>query len=168
MQPHNYDWTKFILRIPVRADKQSLYKAWATPRGLESWFLRKAAFINPNGNAVNENDYLNKSDSYHWLWHGWADDTREEGSVLDCNGKDFFKFSFGKAGNVSVNIREEEGENIVELMQDEIPTDDKSIEYYHLGCMKGWLFYLVNLKSILEGGPDLRNRKVELHNVVNS
>ena len=117
---------------------------------------------------INKNDYLKKGDQYYWLWHGWADDTFEKGTVMESNGKDLFKFSFGKAGNVTVTLKEEQGENIVELLQDEIPTDDKSIEYYHLGCMKGWLFYLVNLKSILEGGLDLRNRKVELTNVVNS
>ena len=29
----------------------------------------------------------------------WLDDeTTEYGDILDCNGKDFLKFSFGKAG----------------------------------------------------------------------
>ena len=164
----NKDWSKFILRIPVRADKQTIYNAWSTPAGLESWFLRKAAFTNSNEKALQNNDSINRGDKYHWLWHGWADDTFEKGTVLESNGRDFFKFSFGKAGNVAIAVKEEEGENIVELVQDEIPTDEKSIDYYHLGCMKGWLFYLVNLKSILEGGLDLRNRKVELKEVVNS
>ena len=167
MQTDQHNWTRFILRIPVKSEKKLLFEAWATPAGLESWFLRKAEFTNQHG-MVNKNDYLKKGDQYYWLWHGWADDTFEKGTVMESNGKDLFKFSFGKAGNVTVTLKEEQGENIVELLQDEIPTDDKSIEYYHLGCMKGWLFYLVNLKSILEGGLDLRNRKVELTNVVNS
>jgi uncharacterized protein YndB with AHSA1/START domain len=164
----NHEWNKFVLRIPVDADKQTIFNAWVSPAGLESWFLRKAAFKNKNGNAVNENEMVNVGDSYHWLWHGWPDDMKENGSVFETNGKDRLKFSFGKAGNVTVTIKEEAGENIVELVQDEIPTDDASVVYYHLGCMKGWLFYLVNLKSMLEGGIDLRNRKLELKEVVNS
>jgi hypothetical protein len=32
--------------------------------------------------------------------------------------------------------------------------------------MKGWIFYMINLKSVLEGGLDMRNRKVELKNVL--
>jgi hypothetical protein len=167
MQP-NHDWTKFVLRIPVSADKQTIFNAWATPAGLESWFLRQAAFKNKNGDAVNEKELVNVGDTYHWLWHGWPDDVKENGSVLETNGKDKFKFSFGKAGNVTVTIKEEAGENIVELVQDEIPTDDASVIYYHLGCMKGWLFYMVNLKSILEGGIDLRNRRLDVKEVVNS
>ena len=167
MQP-NHEWNKFVLRIPVSADKQTLFKAWASPGGLESWFLRKADFTKKDGGPVDTQDLVSTGDTYYWLWHGWPDDVRENGTVLDTNGRDQFKFSFGKAGNVTVTIKEESGDNIVELVQDEIPTDDASIVYYHLGCMKGWLFYMVNLKSILEGGIDLRNRKVELKEVVNS
>jgi uncharacterized protein YndB with AHSA1/START domain len=167
MQP-NHEWTKFVLRIPVSTDKQTLFNAWASPAGLESWFLRKADFTNTAGNNVNKQEMVNPGDTYHWLWHGWPDDMKENGTVLETNGRDRLKFSFGKAGNVTVTIKEEAGENIVELLQDEIPTDETSVVYYHLGCMKGWLFYMVNLKSILEGGIDLRNRKVELKEVLNS
>ena len=103
-----------------------------------------------------------------YAFYGWPDDVEENGAVIETNGKDRFKFSFGKAGNVTVTIKEEAGDNIVELEQDEIPTDDASIVYYHLGCMKGWLFYMVNLKSVLEGGIDLRNRKTDLKDVANS
>ena len=92
----------------------------------------------------------------------------EEGTILDCNGKDFLKFSFGKAGNCSITIKEEMGETIVELLQDNIPTDEHGMQYWHLGCKTGWTFYLANLKSILEGGKDLRNKNALLQNVLNA
>lgn len=78
------------------------------------------------------------------------------------------KFSFGEAGIVSVAIINEEGENIVELTQEEIPIDEEAKINYHMGCSEGWAFYLVNLKSILEGGIDLRNKDLRLKRVVNS
>ena len=164
----DFNWTTFTTRIPVNAPVEKLYWCWATREGIEFWFLRMSEYKTPSGDLRKDNEPVQTGDSYRWRWYGWPDEVTEEGVILDCNAKDFFKFSFGKAGNVTVTLKEEQGENIVELLQDEIPTDDKSIEYYHLGCMKGWLFYLVNLKSILEGGLDLRNRKVELTNVVNS
>jgi hypothetical protein len=37
-----------------------------------------------------------------------------------------------------------------------------------VGCGEGWTFYLTNLKSILEGGVDLRNKEMKLKNVINS
>ena len=108
------------------------------------------------------------NDTYEWMWHGYGDDAMEKGKIMQANGKDFLQFSFGKAGYVSVTIKEETGESMIELVQDEIPTDEEGQVYYHLGCTKGWLFYLTNLKSILEGGPDLRNKKMELTDVINS
>ncbi len=76
--------------------------------------------------------------------------------------------AFGKAGNVSIAIKDEQNEILVELVQENIPVDEYSKCYFHIGCLKGWNFFLANLKSILQGGIDLRNRNVALRNMVNS
>lgn len=47
---------------------------------------------------------------------------------------------------------------LVELSQKEIPTDEMSNKEIHPGYNLGWPFYLVNLKSVYEDGPDLRNK----------
>jgi hypothetical protein len=107
-------------------------------------------------------------DTFTWRWHGWPDEVEEHGTILDCNGKDFFKFSFGNAGNCAVTIKPEKGITIIELTQTEIPDDDLGRQNWHLGCKTGWTFYLANLKSLYEGGIDLRNKNVELNNVVNA
>jgi hypothetical protein len=161
------NWSRFVLRVPVRSGVSQIYQAWNTQEGLESWFLRKAAF-KINGKLKERTEPVQKGDSYEWLWHGWSDEVVEKGTILEANGNSTVRFSFGKAGNVTVNIHPEADENIVELIQDDIPTDDESKAYYHIGCTKGWVFYLSNLKSILEGGIDLRNRKEELKDVINS
>ncbi len=41
----------------------------------------------------------------------------------------------------SFNKKELE-EMIVELVQDESPVDGTGVSNYHIGCTKGWLFYL--------------------------
>jgi len=164
----NYDWSKFTQRIPVKADKQKIYDAWATPAGLEHWFLRSAKFKTAEGNAREQNQHVQAGDTYEWNWFGWSDDTSEHGKILEANGKDFFKFIFGKAGIVSVTIKTEENQTIVELVQEEIPTDEKSKVSFHLGCSTGWTFYLANLKSLYEGGLDLRNKNERVKRVVNA
>lgn len=166
MQTH--DWSQFKLRIPVKANAETLYRLWTTQEGLESWFLRQAAFKKQSGNDVERNAFVEVGDTYEWLWYGYGDDTAEKGQLLQANEKDSLQFSFGKAGNVTVSFKEDAGEMMVELVQDEIPTDEKGKEYYHLGCSKGWTFYLANLKSIVEGGVDLRNRNMDLKDVVSS
>jgi hypothetical protein len=164
---HNHDWSRFLLRIPVRAGKATLYYHWTTGEGLENWFLRKAAFIKHDGTSKNRTTPAEVNDSYEWLWHGWSDEVVEKGKILAMSDN-FLSFSFGKAGDVDVRIKQEQDETIVELLQYNIPTDESSRVYYHIGCAKGWLFYLTNLKSVLEGGIDLRNRNVELKDVINS
>ncbi|HUR66451.1 MAG TPA: SRPBCC domain-containing protein [Chitinophagaceae bacterium] len=163
----NYDWTTFTVRVPVKATVEKLYWCWATREGIEYWFLRMSDYKKGNEARAN-NQLVQKGDTYRWRWHGWSDEVTEEGTILDCNGKDLFKFSFGKAGNCTVTIKKENGEMLVELIQDMIPDDEQGRHYWHLGCKTGWTFYLSNLKSLLEGGIDLRNRDEELKNVVNS
>jgi uncharacterized protein YndB with AHSA1/START domain len=164
----DFNWKTFTVRVPVKAPVEKLYWCWATREGMEYWFLRLSEYKKPDGSLRGNNETVQKGDSYKWLWHGWGDDIAEQGTILDCNGKDHFRFSFGKAGNCDVTIKQEEGQIIVELVQDDIPDDEQGRQYYQLGCKTGWTFYLANLKSLLEGGIDLRNRDENLKNVINS
>jgi hypothetical protein len=168
MSATSHDWSRFTVRINVNAPVEKLYHAWATRSGMEYWFLRLSEFKKMDGSLRGNDDFVTKGDSYKWLWYGWPDETVEYGEILDCNGKDFFKFSFGKAGNCAVRIYKEQNETIVELIQDNIPTDEQGKHYWHLGCKTGWTFYMANMKSLYEGGIDLRNKNVKLQQVLNS
>lgn len=162
-----YDWSSFLLRIPIDADRQTIFNSWLSQEGLENWFLRSAVFTDSSGNKRQRNEKISAGDAYSWMWHGWPDEVNEQGNILELNDT-YLKFSFGKAGNVTVTTKEEAGKTVLELFQDEIPVDETSRSYYHIGCTKGWVFYLTNLKSLLEGGIDMRNRDVDLKEVVNS
>ncbi len=164
----NFDWKTFTVRIQVTASPEKLYWCWATREGMEYWFLRLSEYKKPDGSVRNNSEAVQINDTYKWKWHGWNDETTEYGNILHCNGIDYLKFSFGKAGNCAVSIKEENGVTIVELVRDEIPDDEQGRHYWHLGCKTGWTFYLANLKSLLEGGIDLRNRDESLKNVINS
>jgi hypothetical protein len=65
-----------------------------------------------------------------------------------------------------VSLYRECDETIVELIETFDPTEEEVVRKHYLGNMKGWIFYMINLKSVLEGGLDLRNRKEELKNVL--
>ncbi len=163
-----YDWSTFRLRIPVQASMQAIYDAWTSGELIELWLLRRAETTNSNGVEKDYFDKFETGDTYKWWWHGYSDDVMETGMILEANGADTFAFEFGKAGNCEVRIYEELGESIVELSQTNIPTDERSRHEHHLGCKMGWTFYLANLKSILEGGNDLRNKNEYLKSVLNS
>lgn len=165
-----YNWSSFSKRINILTGTSQVYSMWATPAGLEKWFLRLAEFKHTDGKPLLDNESLQSGDSYRWLWFGWPDTMEEKGKVLEANGTDMIKFTFGneavKNMTCTVKIYTEQNETICELVQENIPVDEKGKCYYHLGCMSGWTFFMVNLKSILENGYDLRNKNEELKKVI--
>ncbi|MBS1529047.1 MAG: SRPBCC domain-containing protein [Bacteroidetes bacterium] len=157
-----YDWTKFTITADFNADVRSIYKAWTTPAGLESWFLRKADFYTITGRLRGKDESILKEDTYEWLWHGFGDDTLQKGEVLEVNEIDFLKFTFTDDTIVSVSLRSANGLTILELTQENIKEEPDPGQNLFIQCQTGWTFYLANLKSIIEGGIDLRNKRMDV------
>src|SRR5687768_873626 len=124
MNSQPIDWSHFTVRINVKAPTETLYKAWATRTCIEHWFLRLSEYKKKDGTLRKNDEPASAGDSYKWMWWGYPDSVVEQGEILDCNGRDFFKLIFEKAGNWTVTIKKEEVKKIVELVQDNIPTDD--------------------------------------------
>ena len=163
----NFDWTKFTRKIVIQSSLQKLYEAWATPSGIEKWFLKSANYFDSANNKVtNRNSSVENNFTYEWNWFLY--DLTEKGKIIRANGKDFFQFSFAGECTVEVILTEKGEFVLVELTQKNIPTDDESKQHIRLGCDTGWAFYLVNLKSVLEGGLDLRNKNPEFKAMINS
>ena len=159
---------KFIKRISIHASPQEIFKAWSTQEGLESWFLRRAEFTTADGRRKGRDESVQKGDQYLWIWHGYGDDVFEQRVILNSNGTDSLSFEFTGQCVVTVNIKIERGETICELIQERIPYSDDITDHLYILCGEGWTFYLTNLKSILEGGIDLRNKNMELTKLVNA
>ena len=162
------DWSRFGHKIYINAPLQTVYDAWTRRANLETWFLRKAEFIRPDGTVRESDSPVQKGDTYEWMWHGHPDTTVEHGVVTEANGNDRFQFVFGDAGTVTVDLTQADQATQMILTQDKIPTDEQSKHDYHVGCSTGWTFYLANIKSILEGGLDLRNKNPKYTHVINS
>ena len=162
------NWKQFTKKIPVKASVKSIYGAWTTQQELENWFLRLAQFTKEDGTLRTKNDPIQKGDKYKWLWFGYDDNAVEEREIIFANDKDKLQFRFSGGCIVTVTISQEDGETICELTQ-EMPMDDEHVQQgFYVDCGTGWTFYLANLKSILEGGIDLRNKNVHLKDVINA
>lgn len=160
----NIDWTQFRRRIGITASKKAICEKWSTQVELESWFLSEALFYR-KGKTLMSNDLIQAGDTYKWMWHG--SDVESEGEILEIVENQIVRFSF-LGCKVNVTLVEEDGEIIVDLNQREIGEDEESKMGYYVECTRGWTFYLTNLKSILEGGIDLRNKNNHLKNVINT
>ncbi len=159
-------WSQFTLRVNIRVTIEKAYQAFGTPAGLESWFLRKAVFKYPPGGQRTGNGLLQTGDQYEWFWHGYPDAVVEKGKILEANGINRFSFTFSKGCPVTLSFYTECGETIVELTESNLPTDPETMMLHYVGDSKGWIFYLTNLKSVLENNIDLRNKNMELTDVI--
>jgi uncharacterized protein YndB with AHSA1/START domain len=163
-----HDWTQFTKRVTVHASVEKICRAWMTREGIESWFLRSAETTKADGSIRESRDLIQSGDDYLWRWYGWGDEANLRGKILTANGIDQFQFTFHDPMVVTVRIVNESMTNIVELTQQFIPNDEDSRSNFFVGCGEGWTFYLANLKSVLEGGLDLRNRDSAIKRVINS
>ncbi len=162
----NIDWTTFTTKIAIKAKLHNIYKAWTVASAIEKWFLSKAIFADTTEMPIDRNKPIEKGYTYAWNWYLF--DATEQGKITNANGKDFVQFTF--AGNclVDINLSTQDDYVIVELTQKNIPTDDHSKREIRLGCHTGWSFFLVNLKSVYEGGLDLRNKDTRLKGMLNN
>lgn len=159
------DWTSFTLNIAVKSTLSTIYNAWTKSSEIEKWFLETCTYKGKNNGILRSELNVKPEDIYEWTWYLY--EISEKGKIIQANGKDFFQFTF--AGDCLVDVQlKEVGENIlVTLKQHNIPIDEKSKFNIRIGCLQGWTFYLLNLKSFYETGYDLRNKNPELKGVNN-
>jgi len=144
---------------------KKLYTAWTSAAELEKWFLRQALYTGVDKKPVRRTVNATKGCAFQWEWYGY--DGVEKGVVKEANGKDHVRFTFANS-LVDVHLRQVGKEVVVELVQSGIPADPASKKNIRLGCHVGWTFWLANLKSVHEGGVNLRNTNEELTGMVNN
>ena len=163
-----YHWNSFTKRININAPVFSLYHAWSTKSGLESWFLRESIITKLDGTLRQEDEPFEVGDSFEWRWHGYNDDTVDRGKVISANGKDNLSFSFSGKNTLTVNFQFESNELICSIEQKMHQDTEGEKRYFYIECGLGWTFYLANLKSVFECGNDLRNRNVGIQKLINA
>lgn len=163
---NNFDWTSFTKRIAIKASISNIYEAWTIGTNLEKWFLERVVFQTKEGISLSNTQPVRSGSHYIWYWY--LDKTPMLGEIISANGKDFLQFSFEGPSLVDVTLSTFNEYVIVELRHHQIPEDDNSKQHIRLGCSNGWAFYMHNLKSIYEGGIDLRNKDSQLGIMINN
>jgi uncharacterized protein YndB with AHSA1/START domain len=162
----NFDWTTFTKKIAIKAKLSDIYNAWTKASEIEKWFLSMAIFVDADNKPINKDTSIEKGFAYEWNWYLY--DTTEHGKINYANGKDYIQFTFAGECLVDIKLSTNDDYVIVELTQKNIPIDDNSKQGIRLGCDSGWSFFLVNLKSIYEGGLDLRNKHKNFKGMLNN
>lgn len=162
------DWSYFYTRVNIKATPEEIMDRFVIPEKLESWFLSEADFF-PQGKAGekrNKSERIEVGDTYEWRWKGYDKTVVEKGLILEIAYPTLLRFIFNKDNQVTLKVLPYKDQQILELKQENILTDDESKMNFYVGCSTGWMYYFNNLKSILEGGIDLRNDDVDLQSIL--
>lgn len=157
-------WRMLVQRIDVRAPAESVYAAWATAEGLTGWFPMEAVLMGGDGVELDPGSMASVGDQFRLTWHTGH---TEEGEFLEARLAEHLRFTFGDRILVDVDLEPlEDGSVMVTLTQTQDRTDEENLMIM-LGFKEGWAFYLTNLKSVLEGGLDLRSYAPDIEHRVN-
>ena len=148
-----YDWSQFFVHMYYRAPIDEVFRRFATPAGLESFFLRRAVFVSPDGTERGRDDFYAPGDTYRFEY---VHDYRHGGDVLGLEENESVAFTFGGCG-VEIRFRAVDGATEVALHQTDCPLDDPERAWMHRNCRSCWIYFMTNLQSILAGGPDVRD-----------
>jgi uncharacterized protein YndB with AHSA1/START domain len=161
-----HDFSTFKLRVNVKTSIENAFQSWATPAGMQSWFLGKITYTDAQGKERGANEMAQAGDDYAMYFGSNPVEPAVKGKILKSNDKNLFSFSFANDIPVTITIYTEHGETLIELIESNLPTEGVAAGKQFASDSKGWVFYLTNLKSVLEGGLDLRNTNTEIKNVI--
>ena len=148
-----YDWSQFHVHMYYLAPLDEVYRRFATAAGMESFYVKEARFTDAGGRRRAPDETFAAGDTYHFEY---VHDFRHGGDVLAVERRRLVRFTFGPA-TVTIRFREVDGATEVDLHQTGCPTEDPERAWLHVNCRSCWIYFMTNLRSVLAGGPDVRD-----------
>lgn len=149
-----YDWSQFHVRMYYLAPLTEVFRRFATADGLASFYIGKAVHTAPDGTERAPDEIVRTGDAYHWTY---VHDFAHGGTFEQVEPDRLVAFSFG-GPRVSITFREvADGATEVDLHQTDCPVEDPGRAWMHLNCRSCWIYFMTNLRSVLAGGPDVRD-----------
>jgi len=149
----DYDWSQFHVRMYYPASIDDVFRHFSTASGLASFFIYRAEHRCADGTSRGENETVVPGDAYHWEYlHHFE----HSGEFLDVQKNQLISFTFG-AMVVTVRFRLVNEATEVDLHQTGCAITDPERAWQHVNCRSCWIYFMTNLRSVLAGGPDVRD-----------
>lgn len=145
MPNKKYNWSEFTLSVAIEAPVEKIYKMWTDSEKLCKWL--------PSDAKMN----MEEGGNYEW---SWTRGFKEKGKILSFKKPSRLSFTFADS-ICDVSIKRNKHGSLVKLHQYNIPETEKHKSDTHLRCNNNWTFYLINLKTYLEFGIDLREKDTD-------
>jgi uncharacterized protein YndB with AHSA1/START domain len=149
--PTPHDWALFDIYLYLDSTPAEVLRFWQTVEGYEQFFIAEMA--TDYGDEPNRSALVPGS---RYSWHG-IHDFHGEGQFLEVTN-DSVVFTFGQHYQVSVSVIKQDRGTCLHLRQSSIGVEDSEQVHGTLNCRSCWIHFLVNLKSIVEHGIDLRDQ----------
>ena len=164
--PRSHDKSSFDVHLYMDAAPAEVLRYWQTAEGLTRFFIAEMTARNDPGDEVNASmltpgttltmltRMLTPGTSYSWRGiHDYAG----EGQFLQIT-EESVEFSFGGRYQVGVSVTPQGSGTCLHLRQSGIGDDESEQVNGSLNCRSCWIYFLVNLKSVIEFGIDLRDQ----------
>ena len=163
MTPQSFNMHRFEHSIVLDTRKDILFHCIASGDGLGKWFLGNAEFIH-EGNIIDPAIHPVSGDFYQWQW--LAKSFSSKGKVIEIKDGESVAYTFGPEFKVRFHISAVGNRYKLQLIQT-VETDISSDPFGYFNCCVCWVFFLTNLKSVLENKIDLREKEIDDEVLVN-
>ena len=164
MTEENFNMHRFTHAIYLNSPAGKVYEYAATPSGLTKWFIGKAKYFYKDNNIRLGNEFAEKGDSFLWTWLN--KDLELKGIVTESVKDKIFQFTFSPLYIVTIMLLSEGNKTKLTLSQEYQESADRN-DFNYINCCACWVFFLTNLKSVIENNIDLREKDVNDEMLVN-
>jgi len=133
--------TPIRLKIAVRKSPTAVWKAWTDPKQIVRWFAGTAHVVAGPGGTYEV---------------GWGDDAALPHAITEWKTGKAIAFSWGDGTTTRITLSPHGRETVVEVLSRGHRDEGQGVEAWAF-ARQAWAFYLLNLKSVLERGWDLRD-----------
>jgi len=148
--PRTHDWNVFDVHLYLDGSPAEVLRYWQTAEGFTRFFVAEMTVGSGNG------DETTLAPGSRYSWRG-IHDYSSEGQFLRITDE-LVEFSFGTRYQVIVSVTPLGTGTRLHLRQSGMGDEDSEQVHGALNCRSCWIYFLVNLKSIVEYGIDLRDR----------
>lgn len=164
MTEKNFNKEEFSHAVLIDADLVKVFEFIATGTGITKWFTGNADYFYGDKSIRFGSETAQKGDSFLWKW--MKKDLELKGVITESELNKNLSFTFSPYFIVEVKLSEENKRVKLILTQRYQDVSIKS-EFAFINSCVSWVFYLTNLKSVIETGNDLRETETDSELLVN-
>lgn len=164
MTPGNYNNNEFTHGIYINATAGKVFEYAATSSGISKWFIGNCKYYYKDNHIRLGHEFAEKGDSFLWKWLN--KDLELKGMVLEAVRDELFQFTFSPLYIVTIKLTSDKGKTRLTLRHEYQDSAVKD-EFNFINCCVCWVFFLTNLKSVIENGADLRETDIADEILVN-